>query len=92
MRFNPFNNLTLKIGAVLLALLLWVHVATNKTYEYQIDCDFRPKQRSRRTCTGQRLSPTVTLRVKTTGKQLIALATRSISLCSRCFGISGRFD
>ena len=34
MRINPFKNTFLKISAFALALLLWVHVATNKSYDF----------------------------------------------------------
>ncbi|MGB5107957.1 MAG: CdaR family protein [Candidatus Zixiibacteriota bacterium] len=80
MRFNPLNNLTLKIGAVLLALLLWVHVATNKTYEHQIDLQLKVVNVPTGLALVSDVPPIVTVRVKTTGKQLIALSTRQHSL------------
>ncbi len=78
MRFNPFKNLTLKIGAVLLALLLWVHVATNKAYEYQVDAALRLVNVPAGLILVSDFPSTVTLRVKATGKQLIALAARDV--------------
>lgn len=76
MRFNPLNNLSLKIGAILLALLLWVHVATNKTYEYQFDMTLKVANIPPGLILVSELPATVAVRVKTTGKQLIALATK----------------
>ncbi len=78
MRFNPFNNLTLKIGAVLLALLLWVHVATNKAYEYQLEGMLALTNVPAGLVLVSDFPSTVTLRVKATGKQLIALAAKDI--------------
>ncbi len=76
MRFNPLNNLTLKIGAVLLALLLWVHVATNKTYEHQVDMVLQVANIPKSLVLVSEIPSIVTVRVKTTGKQLIALAAK----------------
>ena len=80
MRLNPLNNLTLKIGAILLALLLWVHVATNKTYEYQVDLKLSVINIPAGLVLVSDVPPMVTVRVKTTGKQLIALSTRQHTL------------
>jgi len=78
MRINPFNNLTLKIGAVLLALLLWVHVATNKAYEHQFDVELRLVNVPAGLVLVSDFPTTATIRVKTTGKQLIALSAKEI--------------
>jgi len=78
MRINPFNNLTLKIGAILLALLLWVHVATNKAYEHQFDVELRLVNVPAGLILVSDFPSTATIRVKTTGKQLIALAAKEI--------------
>lgn len=80
MRFNPFNNLSLKIGAVLLALLLWVHVATNKTYEQQIDVALKLTRIPAGLLLVSDLPATVAVRVKTTGKQLIALSAKQLAM------------
>lgn len=80
MRINPFNNLTLKIGAVLLALLLWVHVATNKAYEHQFDVELRLINIPAGLILVSDFPSTVTIRVKTTGKQLIALAAKKTAV------------
>lgn len=73
MRLNPFNNLTLKIGAVVLALLLWIHVATNKSYEYQVEMNLRVANVPRSLVLVSNPPTKVIVRIKTTGKQLIAL-------------------
>lgn len=74
MRINPFKNLALKISAIALASLLWVHVATNRTYEYQIDIPIRivdiPEDLLMVSHPGEVLPVTI----KATGKQLISMA------------------
>lgn len=76
MRFNPLHNLPLKIGAVLLAILLWVHVATNKAYEYQIEMPIQIVNVPVGLIQTNALPQTAVVRVKTSGKQLFALDAR----------------
>ncbi len=73
MRFNPLHNLPLKIGALLLALLLWVHVATNKPYEYQFELPLVIDNIPAGLLQTNPLPGTIAVRVKTSGKQLIVL-------------------
>ncbi len=73
MRFNPLHNLPLKIGALLLALLLWVHVATNKPYEYQFELPLVIDNIPAGLLQTNLLPTSIAVRVKTSGKQLIVL-------------------
>ncbi len=73
MRFNPLHNLPLKIGALLLALLLWVHVATNKPYEYQFELPLVIDNIPAGLLQTNPLPASIAVRVKTSGKQLIVL-------------------
>lgn len=76
MRFNPLHNLPLIIGAVLLAILLWVHVATNKTYEYQIEMPLQLVNVPIGLIQTEAIPRAAIVRVKTSGKQLFALGAR----------------
>src|SRR5690606_10556251 len=80
MRFNPLHNLPLKIGAVLLAILLWVHVATNKAYEYQIELPLQLVDVPVGLIQTNAIPREATVRVQTSGKQLFALDARQPKL------------
>jgi len=80
MRFNPLHNLPLKIGAVLLAILLWVHVATNKVYEHQIEMSIQLVDVPVGLIQTNAIPREATIRVKTSGKQLFALGARQPKL------------
>ncbi|MCK4856541.1 MAG: hypothetical protein KAT58_01085 [candidate division Zixibacteria bacterium] len=74
MRFNPFKNILLRVSAVALALLLWVHVATNKTYEYRLDIPIRIVDLPEKLVLVSDTPENVYVKVKATGKQLISMA------------------
>lgn len=80
MRFNPFHNLPLKVGAILLALLLWVHVATNKVFEQQISVPLTIVDIPFGMTLTNEIPREATLRVRATGKQLIALSSQKPEL------------
>jgi YbbR domain-containing protein len=73
--FNPFSDLPLKIGAVALAFLLWVHVATNKSYEHVFEIPLKlvdiPSGLILTSTPPQFLS----VQVRATGKQLFGIMT-----------------
>jgi YbbR domain-containing protein len=75
LRLNPLHNIVLKAGAVALALLLWVHVATNKTYEYQLDLPLQVINVPQGLVLVSDLPAVASVKVRATGKQLLVLAS-----------------
>ncbi len=75
MSFNPFSNLPLKIGAVLLAFLLWVHVATNQTYEHIFEIPFSFTNVPDGLLLTSKTPEHISIKVRGTGKQLFGLMT-----------------
>lgn len=73
MRFNPFRSLPLKAGAVALALLLWVHVATNKIYDYQLNLDLSFVEIPQELILVTDYPENLSVKVRATGKQILAL-------------------
>jgi YbbR domain-containing protein len=80
MRFNPLHNILLKVSAVALALLLWVHVATNKTYEYQLILPLRIDHIPPGLVMVSELPTEVEIKVRATGKQLLVMTTESSTI------------
>lgn len=80
MRLNPLSNFPLRLGAVLLALLLWVHVATNKSYEYNLEVPVRVQNVPDGLVLTSEFPQFVNVRVKGTGKQLLSLLSRDAEL------------
>lgn len=74
MRINPFKNILLKVGAFALALLLWVHVATNRTYEYQLDIPIKIVNIPEDLILVSQPPTSLPVTIKATGKQLISMA------------------
>jgi len=74
LRINPLHNIVLKASAVALALLLWVHVATNKTYEYQLSLPLEIIDIPGGLVSVSEIPPSVTVKVRATGKQLLWLS------------------
>lgn len=76
MRFNPFHNIVLKLSALALALLLWVHVATNKLYEYQLVLPVKVINIPKGLILLSEPPSEVDIKLKATGKQLILLSAQ----------------
>lgn len=74
MRVNPLHNIVLKASAVALALLLWVHVATNKTYEYQLNIPLTVAGIPKGLVLISETPSIVAIKVRATGKQLLLLS------------------
>ncbi len=74
MQFNPFKNFPLKVGAFALALLLWVHVATNRTYEYQFEIPIHLVDVPEELVLTSEQPNDLRVKIKATGKQLISMA------------------
>jgi hypothetical protein len=72
--FNPLHNVVLKASAIALALLLWVHVATNKTYEYQLDLPIKITNAPKGLVLVSDLPDYAAVKVRATGKQLLLLS------------------
>lgn len=73
MRINPFKNFYLKVGAFALALLLWVHVATNRTYEYQLSIPIRVVNIPDSLILISEPPEELPVTIRATGKQLISM-------------------
>lgn len=80
MRFNPLRNIVLKVSAVALALLLWVHVATNKTYDYQLNLPLKVTSVPKGLVLLSDVPRIAAVKVKATGKQLILLTNTNPEL------------
>lgn len=74
MKVNPLHNIVLKASAIALALLLWVHVATNKTYEYQLNLPLKVVSIPRGLVLVSETPSIVSVKVRATGKQLLLLS------------------
>jgi YbbR domain-containing protein len=74
LRVNPLHNIVLKASAVALALLLWVHVATNKTYEYQLNLPLTVAGIPKGLVLISETPSIVAIKVRATGKQLLLLS------------------
>lgn len=74
MRVNPLHNTVLKASAIALALLLWVHVATNKTYEYQLNLPLKVVSIPKGLVLVSETPSIVAIKVRATGKQLLLLS------------------
>ena len=72
LRVNPLHNIVLKASAIALALLLWVHVATNKTYEYQLNLPLKVVNVPKGLVLVSETPSIVAIKVRATGKQLSA--------------------
>jgi len=68
-----FNNLSLKIGSLLIAILLWFHVVTEKQVTEAINSPIRLQNLPKNLVITKTSSDTVTFRIKTKIKQLILL-------------------
>ena len=68
-----FNNLSLKIGSLLIAILLWFHVVTEKQVTETINAPIRLQNLPNNLVITKSSSDTVTFRIKTKIKQLILL-------------------
>ena len=75
MSFNPLSNLPLKIGALLLAFLLWVHVATNKTYEHIFEIPIHVVNIPDGLILTSNTPTQLSAQIRGTGKQLLGLLT-----------------
>lgn len=79
MTFNPLDNLPIKIGAIVLAFLLWFHVATNQTYEHVFEIPLEIIN----VPTGLILTSTppdhFSVQVRATGKQLLEILTGDLN-------------
>lgn len=75
MQINPLHNILLKASAIALALLLWIHVATNKTYEYQFDLPLKIVNIPHGLIMVSELPSEVSIKIKATGKHLLVMAT-----------------
>jgi YbbR domain-containing protein len=67
----------LKASAVALALLLWVHVATNKTYEYQLNLPIKVVNIPKGLVLVSDTPALAAIKVRATGKQLLLLSNSS---------------
>jgi hypothetical protein len=74
LRINPLHNIVLKASAIALALLLWVHVATNKTYEYQLNLPLKVVNVPKGLVLVSETPSIVALKIRATGKQLLLLS------------------
>jgi YbbR domain-containing protein len=74
LRANPLHNIVLKASAIALALLLWVHVATNKTYEYQLNLPLKVVNVPKGLVLVSEIPSPVSVKVRATGKQLLLLS------------------
>jgi YbbR domain-containing protein len=74
LKVNPLHNIILKASAVALALLLWVHVATNKTYEYQLNLPLKVVNVPKGLVLVSETPSIVAIKVRATGKQLLLLS------------------
>jgi len=74
LKVNPLHNIVLKASAIALALLLWVHVATNKTYEYQLNLPLKVVNIPKGLVLVSETPSTVAIKVRATGKQLLLLS------------------
>lgn len=79
MSFNPFSNLPIKIGAVVLAFLLWVHVATNQTYEHIFEIPFHVANVPSGLILTSDIPDQLSVQVRATGKELLGLLTDDMS-------------
>jgi hypothetical protein len=68
-----FKNLSLKVTAVGLAVLLWFHVATNRVYDYPVTVPLSPGILPSKFALASPLPEHVRLQVSGTGKELIRL-------------------
>ncbi len=84
MKFNPLRNIVLKVSALALALLLWVHVATNKTYEYQLDLPLRVINVPDGLVLLSDIPHTAAVKVRATGKQLLLLSSSDPIILVNC--------
>jgi YbbR domain-containing protein len=78
--FNPLRNIVLKVSAVALALLLWVHVATNKTYEYQLNLPLSVVGVPKGLILLSDVPSIAAIKVRATGKQLLLLSSTDPAL------------
>ncbi len=74
------RNLSLKIVAFILALLFWVNVVTNKTYEYEFDVPFNLADISSDLILTTPPPDKARVRLDGTGKQLLAFLYKKPSL------------
>jgi hypothetical protein len=74
LKVNPLHNIVLKASAVALALLLWVHVATNKTYEYQLNLPLKVVNVPKGLVLVSETPSMGAIKVRATGKQLLLLS------------------
>jgi YbbR domain-containing protein len=74
------KNLTLKIVALILALLFWFNVVTNKTYEHEFEVNFKLNDISEELILTTPPPGKIKVKVEGTGKQLLAFLFKNPSL------------
>src|SRR3990170_5566326 len=68
-----FDNLWLKLGAILLACLLWLHASTDKLYEYTFDYNLKMVNLSPELILAEPLPASVQVKIYGKGKELLKL-------------------
>jgi YbbR domain-containing protein len=68
-----FDNLWLKLGAILLACLLWLHASTDKLYEYTINYNLKMVNLSSELILAEPLPASVQVKIYGKGKELLKL-------------------
>ncbi len=80
MKFKLFKNTWLKIFALILGFLLWLHVATEKTYNHQINLPIADIVLKDNLSLASEIPDSITVVVNATGKQLLRKKWRSRGL------------
>ena len=75
-----FNNLGVKIGALSVALLVWLHVVTEKTYTYTFRAMLKPTHLADNLIVANTLPEHLQVAVKGTGKRLFWLMFSEIEI------------
>jgi YbbR domain-containing protein len=68
-----FDNLWLKLGAILLACLLWLHASTDKLYEYTFNYNLKMVNLSSELILAEPLPASVQVKIYGKGKELLKL-------------------
>ncbi len=80
MKLKLFEHFGLKLFAIIMGLLLWFHVATEKTYKHQINLPIAEISLSDDLSIASELPDSLTVIVNATGKQLLRKKWRSRGL------------
>ncbi|MEA1981281.1 MAG: CdaR family protein [candidate division Zixibacteria bacterium] len=80
MKFKLFKNIWIKIFALILGFLLWLHVATEKTYNHEINLPISDIVLKDNLSLASEIPDSITVVVNATGKQLLRKKWRSRGL------------